>query len=113
LPTAWTISFRLPIKWPPCTTKKSKDATACLGFYRSVLDGGVRKKVGLLNRRIAKFSAINLEGEIEPAKVEAYAPKKSDLQEVITLLNKEIDERKATHWHMRIKILQRTPASIA
>src|SRR5262249_43140159 len=39
--------------------------------YR-VLDGQVRKNVGLLNRRIAEFGAINLDGAIEPAKVEAY-----------------------------------------
>jgi hypothetical protein len=49
-----------------------------------VLDGEVRKKVGLLNRRSAEFGAINVDGEIEPTRVEAYAQKKSDLQEVIT-----------------------------
>jgi hypothetical protein len=76
--------------------------------YR-VLDGEVRKKVGLLNRRMAEFGAINLEGDIEPAKVEAYAQKKSDLQEVITRLNKEIDalkaQRKATPRHIAYKDL--------
>jgi hypothetical protein len=76
--------------------------------YRA-LDGEVRKKVGLLNRRIAEFGAINLEGEIEPAKVEAYVQKKSDLQEVITRLNKEIDklkaQRKATPRHIAYKDL--------
>ena len=50
-----------------------------------VLDGAVRKKVSL-DRRIAEFGAINLDGEIEPATVEAYAQKKSDLQDVITRL---------------------------
>jgi hypothetical protein len=74
-----------------------------------VLDGEVRKKVGLLNRRIAEFGAINLDGEIEPARVEAYAQKKSDLQEVITRLKKEIDElkaqRKATQRHIAYKDL--------
>ena len=74
-----------------------------------VLDGEVRKKVGLLNRRIAEFGAINLEGEIEPARVEAYAQKKSDLQEVITRLKKEVDglkaQRKATQRHIAYKDL--------
>jgi len=74
-----------------------------------LLDGEVRKKVGLLNRRIAEFGAINLEGEIEPAKVEAYAQKKSDLQDVITRLNREVDElkaqRKATQRHIAYKDL--------
>ncbi len=73
------------------------------------LDGEVRKKVGLLNRRIAEFGAINLDGEIEPARVAAYAQKKSDLQEVITRLNKEVDElkarRKATQRHIAYKDL--------
>jgi hypothetical protein len=76
--------------------------------YR-MLDGEVRKKVGLLNRRIAEFGAVNLEGEIEPAKVEAYAQKKSDLQEVVTRLKKEVDElkaqRKATPRHIAYKDL--------
>jgi hypothetical protein len=72
-------------------------------------DGEVRKKVGLLNRRIAEFGAVTLEGEIEPAKVEAYAQKKSDLQEVVTRLKKEVDElkaqRKATPRHIAYKDL--------
>ena len=74
-----------------------------------VLDGEVRKKVGLLNRRIAEFGAINLHGEIKPATVEAYVQKKSDLQEVITRLKKEVDElkaqRKATQRHIAYKEL--------
>jgi hypothetical protein len=71
--------------------------------YRA-LDGQVRKKVGLLNRQIAKFGAVNLDGEIEPAKVEAFAQRKSDLQESITQLQKEVDElkvqRKSTKRHI-------------
>ena len=59
------------------------------------LDGQVRKRVGLLNRRIAEFGAINLDGEIETSKVEAYAQRKSDLQEVITRLQSEVAELKA------------------
>jgi outer membrane murein-binding lipoprotein Lpp len=73
------------------------------------LDGEVRKKVGLLNRRIAEFGALKLSGEIEPAKVEAYAQKKSDLQEVIMRLKTEIDQlkaqRKATQRHIAYKDL--------
>src|SRR5260370_12574973 len=74
-----------------------------------VLDGEVRKKGGLLNRRIDEFGAINLHGEIKPATVEAYVQKKSDLQEVITRLKKEVDElkaqRKATQRHIAYKEL--------
>jgi hypothetical protein len=73
------------------------------------LDGQVRKNVGLLNRRIAEFGAINLDGEIEPSKAEAYAQRKSDLQEIITRLRAEVDElkaqRKATQRHIPYKDL--------
>jgi hypothetical protein len=58
--------------------------------YRA-LDGQVRKKLGMLNRKIAEFGAMNLEGEIEPSKVEAFAQRKSDLQETITQLQKVVD----------------------
>jgi hypothetical protein len=51
-------------------------------------DGQVRKKLGILNRKIAEFGAMNLEGDIEPSKVEAFAQRKSDLQETITQLQK-------------------------
>ena len=77
-------------------------------IYRA-LDGQVRKKVGLLSRKIAEFGAINLDGEIEPEKVEAFAQRKSDLQESIVQLQKEVDElkaqRKATKRHITYKEL--------
>jgi len=44
---------------------------------------------------MAEFGVINLDGEIEPAKAEAYAQRKSDLQEIIARLKKEVDELKA------------------
>jgi hypothetical protein len=76
--------------------------------YRA-LDGQVRKKVGILNRKIAEFGAVNLDGEIEPENVEAFARRKSDLQENITLLQKEVDElkaqRRATKRHIPYKEL--------
>ena len=62
--------------------------------YRA-LDGQVRKKLGILNRKIAEFGAMNLEGEIEPRKVEAFAQRKSDLQENIAQLQKIADDLKA------------------
>ena len=73
------------------------------------LDGQVRKKVDALSRKIAEFGAINLEGEIEPCKVEAFAQRKSDLQESITQLQNEVDtlkaQRKATPRHIPFKDL--------
>jgi hypothetical protein len=61
--------------------------------YRT-LDGQIRKKVALLNRKIAEFGAINLDNDIEPEKVEAFARRKSDLHEVIAQLQQEVDELK-------------------
>jgi phage FluMu protein gp41 len=76
--------------------------------YRA-LDGEVRKKVGILSRKIAEFGAINLEGDIEPRKVEAYSRRKAELQEAIGQLQKEVDElkaqRKATQRHIPFKEL--------
>ena len=71
--------------------------------YRT-LDGQIRKKVALLNRKIAEFGAINLDDDIEPEKVEAFARRKSDLHEVIAQLQQEVDElkvqRRATKRHI-------------
>jgi hypothetical protein len=76
--------------------------------YRA-LDGQVRKKVGLLSRKIAEFGAVTLDGAIEPEKVEAFAQRKSDLQEAIAQLQKQVDElkaqRKATKRHIMYKEL--------
>jgi hypothetical protein len=76
--------------------------------YRT-LDGRARKKIGVLNHKLAEFGAVNLEGAIEPCKVEAFAQRKSDLQESITLLQKEVAElkalRKATKRHIPYKEL--------
>jgi prepilin-type processing-associated H-X9-DG protein len=71
--------------------------------YRT-LDGQVRTKIGLLNRKIAEFGAINLQSEIEPRKVEAFAQRKADLHDNITQLQIEVDDlklrRKATARHI-------------
>jgi len=71
--------------------------------YR-MLDGQVRKTVGRLSRKIAAFGAINLNGEIEPRKVEAFAQRKADLQDNIAQLKTEAAElkakRKATKKHV-------------
>jgi hypothetical protein len=62
--------------------------------YRT-LDGQVRKTIGVLNRRIAAFGAINLEAEIEAREVEAFTRRKADLQETVAALQKAADELKA------------------
>ena len=71
--------------------------------YRT-LDGQVRKKLGILNRKRAEFGALTLEGEIEPIKVEAFERRKAELQDSIAALQEEVAalkaERKATKRHI-------------
>ena len=71
--------------------------------YR-VLDGKVRKTVASLSRKRAEFGAMNLEGEIEAKKIEAFTQRKSDLKEGIEHLRKEAEAlkalRKATKRHV-------------
>ena len=84
--------------------------------YRT-LDGQARKRIGVLNRKIAEFGAVNLEGEIEPCGVEAFTQRKSDLQDSIASLQKEIDELKVCEKPpndiFRIKSCHRRHSSIA
>jgi len=76
--------------------------------YRA-LDGQVRKSLSVLNRKIAEFGATNLEGEIDPRKVEAFAQRKADLQENIVQLQKQVEDlkaqRKAARRHIPYKEL--------
>jgi hypothetical protein len=85
------------------------DTTMVVNPAHRTLDGQVRKAVGVLSRKTAEFGAMNLEGDIEPRKVEAFAQRKSDLQERIGQLQKEVGElkaqRKATPRHIPYKEL--------
>lgn len=71
--------------------------------YRA-LDGQVRKKLGIRGRKVAEFGAANLEGDLEPHKVETFERRKAELQERIAQLDEEIAvlkaERKATKKHI-------------
>jgi hypothetical protein len=68
------------------------------------LDGQVRACTGKLNRRLAQFGAMNLEGEIDPKSVEAFMQRKAALQEEVERLQKEIhtlkEARKDTVRHI-------------
>ena len=85
------------------------DTTMVVNPAYRTLEGQTRKKISVLNRKIAEFGAVNLEGEIEPRKVEAFAQRKSDLQDSITSLRKEVkdlkDQRRATKKHIPYKEL--------
>lgn len=62
--------------------------------YREV-DGKIRSNNAKLARRKAKFGSMVYEGELEEKKVEGYERQKAELQEEISLLEKETDELKA------------------
>jgi hypothetical protein len=90
-------------------TESVPETTMVVNPAHRTLDGQVRKKVGVLGRKVAEFGAMNLEGDIEPRKVEVFAQRKFDLQESIAQLRKEVDElksqRKATPRHIPYKEL--------
>lgn len=70
------------------------------------LDGEIRSKVGKLNRKMALFGAMTIDGVIEEEKLEKYQKQKAALQEEITLAQAEIDvlkiERKHTKRHITV-----------
>jgi prepilin-type processing-associated H-X9-DG protein len=90
-------------------TESIPETTRVVNPAHRALDGQVRSKVSLLKRKTAEFGAVNLNGDIEPEKVEAFTQRKSDLQEAIAQLQKEVDElkaqRKATKRHITYKEL--------
>jgi hypothetical protein len=71
--------------------------------YRAA-DGKVRKTVASLGRKTAQFGAMNLEGEIEARKIEAFTLRKAGLREDIEHLTIEAEAlkalRKATKRHV-------------
>lgn len=73
--------------------------------YRG-LDGEIRSKLGKLNRKMALFGELTIDGEIASAKVEAYQKQKAEIQEEIALAQKEIEglkaDRRATKRHVTI-----------
>lgn len=88
------------------STEVISETTKLVNPQYRALDGKVRKYVGKLNRRRAKFGEIMLIGEISPKKVEAYQQKKSELHEEINGLERLIEElkscRKKTPKHITI-----------
>jgi hypothetical protein len=85
-------------------TELIPETTMVVNPAHRAIDGKVRKQVAILTRQIAQFGALTLEGEIETGKVETFTQRKSDLQETIGQLQKEVAElkalRKATNRHI-------------
>lgn len=91
------------------STDDIPDTTEVVNPTHRELDGQVRKKIGQLNRRLAEFGGLSLQGEIAPANVESYEHKKATLHEQITHLQTEVErlesERKATVRHISVSQL--------
>jgi predicted nucleic acid-binding Zn-ribbon protein len=87
-------------------TEEIPDTTKVVNPAYRRLDGQVRSLRGHLTRKLAAFSAMNLNGEIEPKKVAAFEQQKAALQERIEGLTKELEElktqRKAVKHHISI-----------
>jgi prepilin-type processing-associated H-X9-DG protein len=87
-------------------TGEIPDTTRVVNPAYRRLDGQVRSTQGQLTRKLAAFSAMNLQGEIEPKKVAAFEQKKAELQEQIEGLTQQLDElkrqRKAVPHHITI-----------
>lgn len=77
------------------STEAIPDTTVVTNPEYRRLDGEVRREVGKLSRRRAKFAAITLQGEIEPKRVEAYQLKKAKLQEEIEISDQQVTVLKA------------------
>jgi len=73
------------------------------------LDREKRKKVSQLNRMKSKFADMILKDDIDPAKVEKFEQKKSELQEQIINLTKEVEnikiELKGKDKHIKVSDL--------
>jgi len=77
-------------------------------LYRK-LDGEVRSANGKLSRALAVFGALNIEQEIDPAKMDAFTLKKAALKDDIEALQAKVTtlkaSRKATDRHIAVKDL--------
>lgn len=71
------------------------DTTKVVNPAHRSINSEIRKKGAILNRTLAQFGSINLDGEIKPEKVAEYLEEKAKLQEKIFEKQKEIEALKA------------------
>ena len=90
-------------------TEAIPDTTKVVNPAHRTLDGQVRRQLAVLSRMQAKFGALNLSGDIEPARVRHFEQQKAELQEHIASLQSDVDQlkaqRKATARHIRFEQL--------
>lgn len=87
-------------------TQPLAETTSVVNPHWRQLDGQVRCKVGLLQRKLSLFGRLQLEGDIEPERVERFERDKAELQQQIRELQTEIGElklqRKAAPHHITV-----------
>ncbi len=85
-------------------TEEVPDTTPVINPAYRRLEGEIRKKTSQMNRVVAQFGGLGLEGNLDPGRVEAYELKKADLQEQADHLREKVvalkGERKNTKRHI-------------
>lgn len=85
------------------------DTTRVVNPQHRTMSSEIKKKTAILNRALAKFGSVNLEGEISPEKVSEYQQEKANLQEKITIQQVAIEklksERKPIPTHIQFSAL--------
>ena len=85
------------------------DTVSVVNPARRKLDSDIRTLTGQLGRHGAQFAALSLEGPLDPAPVARYQTQKSELQERINALPKDLiqlkTERKTTPKRVETKDL--------
>jgi predicted nucleic acid-binding Zn-ribbon protein len=75
-------------------TSTVSDTTKVVNPQHRSMTSEIKKKTTILNRALAHFGSVNIEGEINPQKVSAYQQEKADLQEKIVFYQAEIEKLK-------------------
>ncbi|MCP4054783.1 MAG: hypothetical protein GY739_17415 [Mesoflavibacter sp.] len=90
-------------------TESIPDTTKVVNPRHRELEGKIRSKAGILNRKLAAFGAMNMTKNIEEEHMEQFEREKSELQEEINHLKREIDSlkyiRKRVKKHIQISEL--------
>ena len=86
------------------------DTVSVINPARRTLDAGIRKLAAQIGRAGAQFAALSLDGPLEAARVDRYQTRKSELQEQIEAVGKDLDklktERKTTPKRVPMKDLK-------
>lgn len=82
-------------------TEQVPDTTPVVNPAYRRLEGEIKKKTSRLNRVVAQFGGLGLEGDIDPGRVEAYEVKKAELQEEAQHLREELAALKGARKNLK------------